>query len=234
MNESNLKILLVDDVDFFRDVMCDYFKRTPATIITAAGGEEAINLAMREWPDLIYMDVAMPGMSGIETCQKIKAHPTLKKIPVLLIFTPNRDADIKDVEDSGCDGYLAKPFGREEFLNLGHRHLFNIERRERRVPCQMTVQFTINGTEYQGRGVDLSLHGLYVEFREEIPPNSRVNASFLLPTISAEVINVSGRIAWVNQGFPRHNMILAQGFGIEIQSIEMNSVEIIRSYLDKS
>jgi len=234
MSQNNLKILLVDDVDFFRDVMCDYFKRTPATIITAAGGEEAITLAMREWPDLMYMDVAMPGMGGIEACQKIKEHPTLKKIPVLLIFTPDRDASIKDVEASGCDGYLAKPFGREEFLNLGHRHLFNIERRERRVPCQMTVQFTINGKEYQGRGVDLSLHGVYVEFRDEIPPNSRVNATFLLPTVSAEMINISGRIAWVNQGFPRQNMALVQGFGIEIQSIEMNSVEIIRSYMNKN
>ena len=169
-----------------------------------------------------------------EACQKIKEHPTLKKIPVLLIFTPDRDADIKEIEASGCDGYLAKPFGREEFLNLGHRHLFNIERRERRVPCQMTVQFTINGADYQARGVDLSLHGLYVEFREEIPPNSRVKASFLLPTISANTVELSGRIAWVNQGFPRQNMTLPQGFGIEIQSINMSSVEIIRTYLDKS
>ncbi len=234
MSQNNLKILLVDDVDFFRDVMCDYFKRTPAAIITATGGEEAVSLAMREWPDLVYMDVAMPGMSGIEACQKIKEHPKLKKIPVLLIFTPDRDADIKEIEASGCDGYLAKPFGREEFLNLGHRHLFNIERRERRVPCQMTVQFTINGADYQARGVDLSLHGLYVEFREEIPPNSRVKASFLLPTISANTVELSGRIAWVNQGFPRQNMTLPQGFGIEIQSINMSSVEIIRTYLDKS
>ena len=234
MNQNNLKILLVDDVDFFRDVMCDYFKRTPATIITATGGEEAINIAMREWPNLIYMDVAMPGMGGIEACQKIKEHPTLKKIPVLLIFTPDRDASIKEIEASGCDGYLAKPFGREEFLNLGHRHLFNIERRERRVPCQMTVQFTINGKEYQARGVDLSLHGLYVEFREEIPPNSRANVSFLLPTISAKTVELSGRIAWVNQGFPRQNMALPQGFGIEIQSIDMSSVDIIRTYLDKN
>ncbi len=234
MNHNNLKVLLVDDVDFFRDVMCDYFKRTPATIITASDGQEAIDIAMREWPDLIYMDVAMPGMNGIEACQKIKAHPSLKKIPVLLVFTPDRDAKKEDVEASGCDGYLAKPFGREEFLNLGHRHLFNIERRERRVPCQMTVDFTINGQGYQGRGVDISLHGLYVEFRDEIPPNSRVKASFLLPTVSAEMVEVSGRIAWVNQGFPRQNMALPQGFGIEVQSIDMSAVEVIRAYLEKN
>jgi len=157
MTQNNLKILLVDDVDFFRDVMCDYFKRTPATIIMASDGEEAINVAMREWPGLIYMDVGMPGMNGIEVCKKIKAHPQLKKIPVLLVFTPDRDATIKEVEASGCDGYLAKPFGREEFLNLGHRHLFNIQRRERRVPCQMTIDFEINGASYQGRGVGRAL-----------------------------------------------------------------------------
>ena len=234
MSQNNLKILLVDDVDFFRDVMRDYFNRTPAAIFTASSGEEAINLAMREWPDLIYMDVAMPGVTGIDACRKIKSHPSLKKIPVVLIFTPNRDASTEEVVASGCDGYLAKPFGREEFLNLGHRYLFNIERRERRVPCQMTVDFSINDSNYQGRGVDISLHGLYVEFREEIPPNSRVNASFLLPTVSAKKIDLSGRIAWVNQGFPRQNMTVPQGFGIEIQSIDMSSVEIIRSYLEKN
>jgi CheY-like chemotaxis protein len=234
MNQNNLKILLIDDVVFFRDVMCDYFKSTPAKIMTASNGEEAISVAMREGPDLIYMDVGMPVMNGIEACQKIKAHPTLKKIPVLLIFTPDRDATIKEVEASGCDGYLAKPFGREEFLNMGHRHLFNIERRERRVPCQMTVDFKINGATYQGRGGDISLHGVYVEFRDEIPPNCRLTASFLLPTISSEKVEASGRIAWVNQGFPRQNMGLAQGFGVEFQSIDMASVDIVKAYLEKN
>ena len=232
MSQDNLKILLVDDVAFFRDVMRDYFKRTPATIISAASGQEAIDKAQRECPDLIYMDVAMPEMSGIETCRSIKAHPALNKIPVLLVFTPDRDATVAEVEASGCDGYLAKPFGREDFLNLGHAHLFNIERRERRVPCQMTVDFSINGVVYQGRGVDISLSGFYVEFRDEIPPNSRLKASFLLPTVSAEKIEVSGRISWINQGFPRQNMMLPQGFGVQIQSINKSSVEVIRTYME--
>ena len=98
----------------------------------------------------------------------------------------------------------------------------------------MTVDFSINNKEFRGRGIDISLHGLYVEFREEMRPNSRIKASFLLPTISSQKIDISGRIAWVNQGFPRKNMTLPQGFGIEIQSIDMSSVEIIRSYLEKN
>jgi CheY-like chemotaxis protein len=234
VSDHELKILLVDDVDFFREVMRDYFKRTPADICLAANGEEAIKMALREYPDLIYMDVAMPGMSGIEACRKIKAHPKLSRIPVLLIFTPNRDATEEEVQMSGCDGYLKKPFGREEFLNLGHRYLFHIERRERRVPCQMDVEFKINDKVYKGRGVDLSMHGLYIEFREELHPDRQIEVSFELPTISAHQVQARGWIAWVNQGFPRSTLSLPQGFGVKIEVIDMKSVDVIRKYLEQA
>ena len=71
MTEKRRKILLVDDVAYFREVMRDYFKRTPATVIMAASGQEALEAALRESPDLIYMDVAMPGMSGIVLLERL-------------------------------------------------------------------------------------------------------------------------------------------------------------------
>lgn len=229
-----MKILLVDDVPFFRDVMRDYFRRTPVELLFAGSGEEACAIAGTEMPDLVYMDVAMPGMGGIEACRRLKAHPRLSRVPVLLIFTQDRDATEEDVAASGCDGYLKKPFGREEFLNLGHRHLYHIERRERRVPCQMTVDFVISGRNFRGRGVDISMHGLYVEFREEIPPQKIVDATFILPTVSPEPVRLRGRVAWVNQGFPRRNMTMPQGFGIEITSIDVTSIETLSSFLGKA
>jgi CheY-like chemotaxis protein len=230
---ENLKVLLVDDVDFFRDVMRDYFKRSPVRIFMAKSGQEAIEIASREHPDLIYMDVAMPGMSGIEACIKLKENQDLREIPVLLIFTPLRDAALEEIKASGCDGYLVKPFGREEFLNLGHRYLFHIERRERRVPCQMTVDFTISGMGCQARAADISANGFYVEFREEVPQEKNITFSFILPTVSAHRVNGKGRIAWLNQGFPRSNLSLPQGFGVAIQSIDEQSVAVIRSYLEQ-
>lgn len=233
-SSNRMKILLVDDVAFFRDVMRDYFRRTPGDILFATNGREALDLAAREWPDLIYMDVAMPEMNGIEACRRLKATPRLAKIPVLLIFTPDRDATEDEVKASGCDGYLKKPFGREEFLNLGHRYLYHIERRERRVPCQMTVDFTIAGRNFQGRGVDISLHGLYIEFREEVPPQKIIEFSFKLPSVSPQLVSAKGRVAWVNQGFPRTNLSLPQGFGVEIQSIDLESIEVIKRFLEKT
>jgi len=175
----------------------------------------------------------MPGVGGLEACRQLKADERLARVPVLLIFTPLRDASIEEVKSSGCDGYLVKPFGREEFLNLGHKHLYHIERRERRVLCQMTVDFSIAGRCYQAIGADISQNGFYVEFRDELPPDKQVSFSFLLPTVSAHRIAGTGQIAWVNQGFPRRNLNLPQGFGIEIKSIDKESVAVIRSYLDK-
>ncbi len=234
MANDDLKVLLVDDVDFFREVMRDYFKRTPVKILMAGSGLEAVEIAAREKPDLIYMDVAMPGLNGIETCRKIKQDAGLQSIPVLLIFTPVRDAGIDEVTASGCDGYLVKPFGRKEFLNLGHRHLFQLERRERRVPCQMTVDFSIAGKNFQGIGVDISAHGFYVEYREELPPDKKIRFRFLLPRVSSHPLEGTGRIAWVNQGFPRSNLSLPQGFGIEILSLDPQGWEVIQTYLEKS
>jgi CheY-like chemotaxis protein len=219
-NGTALKILLVDDVAFFRDVMRDYFRKSPARMLFAANGQEALDSALREWPDLIYMDVAMPVMGGIEACRKLKANPRLAKIPVVLIFTPDRDASEEEVKASGCDAYLKKPFGREEFLNLGHRYLYHIDRRERRVPCQVPVEFTISGQSYQSRTVDISLHGIYIEFRDEIPPQKLIEVSFSLPSISPQRVAAKGKVAWVNQGFPRKNLSIPQGFGIEIHAID--------------
>lgn len=231
MGKNDLKVLLVDDVDFFREVMRNYFSRTPVKILMAGSGSEAIEIARRENPDLIYMDVSMPGLSGIEACRQIKQDARLETIPVLLIFTPIRDAGIDEVTASGCDGYLVKPFGRKEFLNLGHRHLFHLERRERRVSCQMTIDFSIAGRNFQGIGADISARGFYVEYREELPPDRKIRFRFLLPTVSSHAIEGTGRIAWVNQGFPRSNLSLPQGFGVEILALDADAWDLIQTYL---
>jgi CheY-like chemotaxis protein len=230
---KDLKILVADDVDFFREVMCSYFKRTPATVLTATGGEDALRLIRSEKPDLVYLDVGMQDLTGIECCKQIKAVPGLKNIPILLVFTPDRDATFEEVQNSGCDGYLSKPFGKEEFLNLGHRFLFDIERREQRVPCQMTVDFTIAGSTFQSRAYDLSLHGMYIEFRDELPPSKLVKISFMLPTISAHRLEARCRISWINQGFPRDDLKLPQGFGLQFQSISDADANIVQTYVDQ-
>ena len=58
--------------------------------------------------------------------------------------------------------------------------------------------------------------------------------SFTLPTVSPKLIKAKGKVAWVNQGFPRKNLSIPQGFGIEIHSIDMEAMEIMKKYIERN
>lgn len=231
---ENKKVLLVDDVEFIVDVMASYLKKTPVDPVRAKDGQTAIDMALLHWPDLIIMDVTMPDMGGVEACKAIKGNEKLKDIPVVLIYDPERDPGADELNLSGCDDLITKPLAREDFLTKTHRLLFHIERRERRSPCQMTVDFTVDGERFQGLGVDISRSGMYVEFRGKPLKKSNTDVSFLLATVSDKEIRAKGRIVWVNQGHPRPNLSMPQGIGIEFQLLGEESKAIIYRYLEEN
>jgi CheY-like chemotaxis protein len=228
------KVLLVDDVEFIVDVMKGYLKNTPVKTCQANNGRTAIDMALLHWPDLVIMDVAMPEMGGVEACREMKQNEKLKDVPVILIYDPERDPAAEDLMKSGCSELITKPLAREDFLTISHRYLFHVDRRERRAPCQMTVNFTVDGESYQGLGVDISRSGMYVEFRDKVFGKSNIDVEFLLATISDKMVMVKGRIVWVNQGHPRPNLTMPQGIGIEFQIVSEESKAIINRYLEEN
>lgn len=232
MTDAEMKILLVDDAEFFLETEKTFLKNTPATILTAANGAEALDVAVEHRPDLIYMDVQMPVMDGLSCLEVLKSNPALKSIPVIMVFTPTGDITESKVAATDCDGVITKPIDRQEFLRLGHKFLFGIDRREKRAPCQMTVDFSIGGEKGRGLGIDISEGGLYVQFREALPDGEVVHLSFLLPTVSAEKIETRGELRWVNQGFPRPHLGMPQGFGLQFIHLESRYRQIIRDYIE--
>lgn len=235
MNETvTRKVLLVDDVEFIVDVMQGYLKNTPVKTFHAENGRQAVDMALLHWPDLVVMDVAMPDMNGVEACQELRKHPKLKEVPVILLYDPERDPSPDELKNSGCDDLIIKPLSREDFLTTTHRHLFHIDRRERRAPCQTTVDFTVKGETLRGLGIDVSRNGMYVEFRDRDLVKSNVDLSFLLATVSEKPVFARGRIVWVNQGHPRPNLNMPQGFGVEFQMISEEAQAIINKYLEEN
>ena len=228
------KVLLVDDVEFIVDVMASYLKNSPVERFRAANGKEAVDMALLNWPDLIVMDFAMPEMDGFEACRALKQDPKLKDVPVILIYDPERDPAPDELSQSGCDDTIVKPLGREDFMTMTHRHLFHIERRERRAACQMTVDFTAEGTTSQGLGVDISRSGMYVEYRGNSLKKSNVDLSFLLATVSEKPVLAKGHIVWINQGHPRPNLGMPQGFGVEFQLLSEEAKAIVNKYLEEN
>ncbi len=110
------KILIVDDNTINVDVLRKSLEIKGYEISMAPNGEIALKIAPKLNPDLILMDLMMPGMDGFETCQKIKSIPELKDIPIIFVTGKNATEDIVNSFRAGGVDYISKPFRTEEVL----------------------------------------------------------------------------------------------------------------------
>ena len=101
------KVLVVDDELDIRSILSDFLPGEGYQVLLAVNGEEAIDLAKKEIPQVILLDVRMPGIDGVETCRRLKAEEETKFIPVIMItaYTDNK----MDAIDAGADDFVYKP-----------------------------------------------------------------------------------------------------------------------------
>jgi CheY-like chemotaxis protein len=112
MNQEGMgkKVLVVDDREDSRVLVTKVLKFHGYEVSGARSGEEAISLAQKEVPDLILMDVRLPGgMDGLEATRRIKAMPRLARIPIIAMTASVRLEDEIRALKEGCDGFVRKP-----------------------------------------------------------------------------------------------------------------------------
>jgi two-component system, OmpR family, KDP operon response regulator KdpE len=107
------RILVVDDDPQIRRVMKATLVGHNYEVIEARTGEDALRLLPEEMPNLVLLDLNMPGMGGLETCRQIRAG---SDIPVIILSVRNTEKDKVAALDAGADDYVTKPFGIEELL----------------------------------------------------------------------------------------------------------------------
>jgi two-component system, OmpR family, KDP operon response regulator KdpE len=107
------KILVVDDDPQIRRVMKATLVAHSYEVIEARTGEDALDIAPRESPSLILLDMNMPGIGGLETCRVLRA---TSDVPVVILSVRNTEKDKVAALDAGADDYVTKPFGIEELL----------------------------------------------------------------------------------------------------------------------
>ena len=110
MTGSKATILVVDDEANNRNVMVAQLASEGYELVTSASGEEALELIDRRLPDLILLDVMMPGMDGFELCRRSKAELLTCHIPFLLLTAKGDEENRAEGYSAGADGYIAKPF----------------------------------------------------------------------------------------------------------------------------
>jgi CheY-like chemotaxis protein len=118
------KILVVDDSKtallMEREIL---EKRAAYQCVTAADGQEAVEKAQQERPDLVLMDVVMPRMNGFEACKIMRQHPNTREIPIVLVTTRGEETYMEAGFQSGCNDYVTKPVDGAELLALVQSYL---------------------------------------------------------------------------------------------------------------
>ena len=110
------RILVVDDSPTARSLMVDTLQSKGYHIMVAKNGEEALEKASLEHPDLILLDVIMPGQNGFQICRQLKTEDSTKNIKIILVTSKNQKSDRFWGLKQGADDYLTKPFEKEDLL----------------------------------------------------------------------------------------------------------------------
>lgn len=110
------KILLVDDSTTILMMERMILTKGPYDLLTASNGEEAVERALTEKPDLILMDVVMPKMNGFDACRRIRGEESIKDTPIIMVTTRGEVPNVETGFQAGCNDYVTKPINGAELV----------------------------------------------------------------------------------------------------------------------
>lgn len=117
------KILIIEDSITTVGLLQSRLEAVGYEVISAFEGQSGLDLMKTKKPDLVLLDVRMPGMDGYEVCRIAKNDPQLKHIPIIFVTTAAQEKDIKKGKEVGGDSYMTKPYDGRELLNEVNKFL---------------------------------------------------------------------------------------------------------------
>lgn len=109
-------IMVVEDEPLIMDLIAILLERAGYEVVRAATAEEALPLAGGRPPDLVLMDIALPGIDGLAATRILKSSPATRDVPIVALTAQAMRADAEAAVRAGCDGFIAKPISTREFL----------------------------------------------------------------------------------------------------------------------
>lgn len=125
---SPARILVVEDNPLNMELAVDLLELRGHEVFSAATGQEALEISCREKPDLILMDVQLPGMDGLAVTKKLKENPETSGIPVVALTAHAMKGDEERMLSHGCAGYIPKPIDTREFPRAVEEFIAKIEK----------------------------------------------------------------------------------------------------------
>jgi CheY-like chemotaxis protein len=113
---SSKTVLVVDDEPVVRALIKATLRKSSLRMLEAANGTDALQLAVQEQPDIVLLDVGLPGLDGYAVCRAIKSNPATTRIKVIMLTARAQKYDQAHGEAAGADAYITKPFSPQELL----------------------------------------------------------------------------------------------------------------------
>lgn len=110
------KVLVVDDERDLVDILEFNLRREQYDVVTAYDGETALDVARREVPDLVLLDLMLPGIGGLEVCRRLRADARTAQVPIVMLTAKGEESDAVIGLAQGADDYIRKPFGVKELM----------------------------------------------------------------------------------------------------------------------
>jgi two-component system cell cycle response regulator DivK len=114
-SDGHHRVLLVEDHPLNRELACDLLESAGVSVICSGSAEEALALAALDPPDMILLDVTLPGMDGLEATRRLKTDPATWEICVVILTARAMKGDREEAIAAGCDLYLTKPLDTRTF-----------------------------------------------------------------------------------------------------------------------
>jgi DNA-binding response OmpR family regulator len=111
------RVLVADDDADIRELVLFKLEAAGFEVAAVADGQTALDTALADPPDLVVLDLMMPGLTGLEVCAALREAPTTAQLPIIMLTAKAQDADITRGLATGADDYIVKPFSPRELLS---------------------------------------------------------------------------------------------------------------------
>ncbi len=229
IHHEKKNLLLVDDTELFLALEETFLSRSDFTLHTARSGTEALDIARRIKPDLIVLDLHMPDLSGDEVCARLKSDPDYERIPVVIATAEKNPPTLARCVEAGCDGFIHKPFSKEQLVRTVQELLVIAQRQYKRVEMSLSCVLRLDDEELESTIRNLSEGGAFIEVGIPLERETILDMEFSLPDIDypfrPQVI-----VRWASS-FLR--MTAHPGMGVEFLTMAELEREIIRTVVEK-
>jgi len=226
-------ILLVDDVELFLSLERTFLQRSEFELVTARSGLGALQIIRESRPDLVLLDLYMPGMDGDECCRAIKRDERYRDIPVIMVTQGGKEDDRERCREAGCDAVVLKPINRHDLLETVLHHLRVKKRTSLRHSVRIRVYYGTAPQQFlTDYAVNLSTGGLFLETDHLLEEGTPLTVQFHLPR-GGEQVECKARVAWTNHPELPKKPNLPPGIGLQFHDLSLDNMNVIRDYIQQ-